>query len=189
MLERSEKNAILIVPESTGENTQHLQLNSAARINAFFAGVEGKLVEAGVGPLGPATPRAISGHSGAYVMLSKWGALAKQGSVPYFNSVQSIALLDATYGNNRGLADWSEVVRQNSSKSYFMTAYNPRDQTIGRNTAVLKSLVVGNGPGQRTGRDTITTGHEGRSVFIQSSTQHMQFMNTYMTDFLKKGLP
>jgi hypothetical protein len=175
----SKKNAILIMPESRGKNLDHQTLNDPQEISAFFQAVDKTLGNAGVQST-PETARALSGHSGAYVQLGQWGSLASQESVRYLTSVQSMGLFDSVYGYRKGLADWGTVMRKNHEDFTYFSAYNPA-QDAGKNAAnqALQSQLCPQGPDKCPNIRFIGN----------SKMDHMKFMQGYMTEFFKRGLP
>lgn len=172
-LASSGQNALLILPESTGADTTYTnELSTAAKVDAFFRNVQTLLTRAGV-RVDDSTPRVLSGHSGAYMILGKIGDMALAGTVPALASLRGVGLFDCGYGYRAGLESLMQVMRSHGHSAYF-SAYNPAN-SAGKKATMLrlqKDLGVGSD-----------------IEFVQNSLAvHMSFMRLYMTQFFNFAL-
>ncbi len=179
-LAASGKNALLFIPESLGADTTYAKelAASSSQLNRFFTNVDNLLNSVGVSS-GATTPRVVSGHSGAYVLLAKIGDWAESGAVPALRSVQGFALFDCAYGYRAGLVSILKSMRAQGSSAYF-SAYNPLNSDGKRlaNLRLQKEL----GPALSSrGKPDVT--------FVQNrKIAHMEFMRAYMTTFYNLAL-
>ena len=180
-LTASGKNAILVVPESTGaDQTYKNELDTIARVNALFAQVNLALTQAGVSANGKMVD-AISGHSGASVQLDRMAAWANLHSIPALNRIRAIALFDSAYEYPNNLLIFAENLEKSGSHFTFFGAYNPADGDKDKlkDNETLESALGGN-------RQT----SEVWIHFIQNpQASHMTFMSLYMTEFFEESLP
>ena|GEM_PF-5219591 len=172
-LAAANKNAILILPESTGSDSTYAKdLNTAAKLNSFFHAIDAVLQNGGV-RADDSTPLLLTGHSGAYVELGLIGTWAASHAVPALVSVRGFALFDCGYGYRAGLAQILSVMRANGHAAYF-SAYNPV------NSSGKKSTM------QRLERDL---GCSSDVKFVENTNiTHMSFMKNYMTEFFEFAL-
>lgn len=167
-LSASGRNALLILPESTGSDSTYAKdLNTSTKLNGFFHTVEALLQRAGV-DADDSTPLVLSGHSGAYVELGLIGSWAAARSVPALASVRGFGLFDCGYGYRAGLEQILTAMRAGSTAAYFV-AYNP-DNSAGKKSTM-----------QKLEKDL---GASSEVKFIENKNiTHMSFMKNYMTEF------
>jgi hypothetical protein len=178
-LSASNKNAILIIAESTGaEATYAKDLSTSAQLDRFFKNVHGVLQSSGIAA-DDSTPRVLSGHSGAYVLLGNIGDWAEHHAVPALASVRGFALFDSAYGFRKGLVSVLETMRNNGSSAYF-SAYNPSNSAGKFQTNLQLKRELG---APKTSR-----GHEDIRFVQNASLAHMAFMRAYMTEFFDFAL-
>jgi hypothetical protein len=174
-LTQSKKNALMIIPESTGtDSTYSSELNTPTKMNRFFANITDILKTAGV-RTNRETPIVLSGHSGAAVQLARMGNWAASGQVPLLKNVRGIGLFDSVFTSHiAGLTKYEAVMKQNGTAKFF-SAYNPGGTNGVHNRALKQSL---------------GSGSDLDAKFIANhSIEHMAFMKNYMTRFLDDTVP
>ena len=165
-LQDSGKNSILIVPESYGKNEDHKRLNSPEKIDNFMKSISDSLKSAGI-PYDQNTPVNLTGHSGAYSHLSKWASFKKNEQIQYLKNLNGVALLDSLYSYKPAFVDW------NPKKTLII--FNPT-QDADKNIAnkLLYKNLCPNPP------------CENVQITTDSKTQHVDFVNKYMTQVLSE---
>ncbi len=176
-LTQAKTNSVLIAPDSRGKNLDHKNLDTAEKIETFFKAIDELLIGAGLN-VNSNTSLVISGHSGAYTPLAKWGELAMQDAVPHFRKVQGIAFLACIYTDLPGLEDWYKLMH--TRNALFYIAYNPNDgSSIDRQTKALIQNVCPNGE---------ATNCPNLLMYKNTKQAHIDFMRDYLPDFLGQVL-
>jgi hypothetical protein len=176
----SGKNVVLVIPESLGKDkTYAVELGTAAKWNDFLTHTEGVLAAAGLTTT-LATPRLVSGHSGAYVQLAHLGDWAGSGASPALKSLRGVGLFDTNYGYRAGIVTIMDVACRNGA-SAALIAFNPKDGSTAKrdiNQRINSELAHGHKCAQ------------AQVLFLpDSGTVHWQFPRKYMTQFLTAAAP
>ncbi len=173
-------NAILVAPESLGKNTTYnTELNTPEKAQRFFNFTDAILTTAGLPVASQSTLRLLSGHSGAYVILSRLGAWAASAAVPTLNSLKGIALLDSVYGFREGLVQVIQALCRDS-RPYYLLAFNPADGSTSKRNANLQLY-------RRLTSPPLCP--QARIRLVQDrSSGHYDFPRNYLTHFLREAL-
>ncbi len=174
----SDKNMILIVPESQGQNdTYASDLANSAQMNTLLQNLDQVLIRAGVS-VTPNRPLVVSGHSGAYVLIGRLGEWAASGEVPALQHVRGLILLDSAYGYRAGLVKFMDVMCPSGMATYFIT-FNPNETTA--KTAVNEQIY-----------HEITSTHACANANVEFmrdlKTPHMSFPRQYLSTFYTTAL-
>ena len=172
------KNAILIVPESRGQNdTYASDLATPLQMTTLLQNIDKTLLVAGV-PVPAQRPIILSGHSGAYVLIGRLGDWASSGEVPALRQVRGLILLDSAYGYRAGLVKLMDVMCLSGASTYFI-AFNPSESSA--KTAVNQQIY-----------QEIISSHACANVKValtaDLTTAHMNFPRKYLSSFFSAAL-
>ncbi len=175
-LAQASRNVLLIIPESVGKNETYAKdLDDAEKMSAFFSQLEKLISSAGVAVLKD-TPRALAGHSGAYVQLGRMGEWAASGQVAQLKNLTSIGLFDTAYGYREGLVKFMDAMCAGQPHPSYFMVFNPADGSSGKRDANERIL------------SELKTTHRCATANLvyrpDSSTTHVAFPRTYLSDFI-----
>jgi hypothetical protein len=172
----SGKNTILVIPESTGKNTIYRSVfTTAAKTTSFLNHVDELLNGAG-DIVNANTARTISGHSAASVTLASIGTWVSAGSIPPFDNLIGVALLDTAYSYNDGLVAYMKGICANNPATYYIS-YNPNDGSSSKKAAnekIYKNIQAAKNCGQ------------AQLIYTpDKATSHVNFPKNHYSEFLK----